>query len=616
MIAAPMPENEDLRMQALRRLGVLDTPSEPIFDDLVRLASIICGTPIALVSLIDTHRQWFKARMGVDADETPRELSFCGHAILGNDVFEISDATQDERFFDNPFVTEEPKVRFYAGVPLSTLDGHNLGTLCVLDLKTRRLTSEQLDGLRMLARQTMAQLERHQQLMAIQDQESRFQAFMNSSSMVAFMKDDVGRMVYVNQPLAKKFNIPASEWISKTDEEMFPEEYALSWRENDLRVLQTGLSEELLETSPNPDGGASTWMMHKFRLEDAQGKRYLGGIGVDVSEKMEIERALRSSESKFRTVVNRLNDGVFFVEPDTLRIVETNIAFQHMIGYLADELLTMNKQDLFLSESRTDNSALVTSNLKTAMTMIRNDGSCFLGGNKFRKKNGDSIHVEARATLIEDSGRELFCFVVRDTTAQLAYEDQLFQYQVNLEDANRQLKSLATTDGLTGVRNRAAFNDRFMEEFDRATRFQRPLSLIMLDVDHFKLYNDAFGHPAGDDVLKDVAGLLQDTARSSDVVARYGGEEFALILPDTDYNGAMVMAERCRREVANGPWSKRVITASIGVSTLCGETANIADMIANADAALYRSKSAGRNRVQHGSGKLQNLMRQTENVTN
>ena len=280
-----------------------------------------------------------------------------------------------------------------------------------------------------------------------------------------------------------------------------------------------------------------------------------------------------------------------------------------MLGFTAVELRAMTKADLFFTGSGIDNKSLVVSNLKSAMSMMRNDGSCFLGNRKYLKKNGNMIDTEVRSTLIEDSGRELVCYVVRDISAQLAYEDQLFRYQVNLEEANSRLKSLATTDGLTGVRNRAAFNERFAEEFDRAMRFGRPLSLIILDVDHFKLYNDSFGHPAGDAVLRDVARLLQNTARTTDIVARYGGEEFALILPDTDYNGAMVMAERCRREVAGGPWSKRLITVSVGVSTQDEESASVADMIATADTALYRSKAAGRNRVLHGSGAIENISR-------
>ena len=159
MIAAEKPDDEEARLSALRRYGVLDTPAEAAFDELAELASQICETPIALVSLVDAERQWFKARVGLDATETHRDLAFCSHAILEEGVFEVPDAHNDERFADNPLVTDAPHIRFYAGVPLITADGHRLGTLCVIDRTVRRLTPLQTQTLLVLGRQVITQLE-------------------------------------------------------------------------------------------------------------------------------------------------------------------------------------------------------------------------------------------------------------------------------------------------------------------------------------------------------------------------------------------------------------------------------------------------------------------------
>jgi len=160
MTAAPLPEHESQRLQALRALEILDTLPEQAYDDITCIASEICDTPVALVSLIDEERQWFKSRRGIEVTETARDVAFCAHAILEPDrLLVIEDAKQDPRFTDSPLVAGKDGVRFYAGAPLVTGDGHALGTLCVIDRRPRALTESQLDSLRALSRQIVAQLE-------------------------------------------------------------------------------------------------------------------------------------------------------------------------------------------------------------------------------------------------------------------------------------------------------------------------------------------------------------------------------------------------------------------------------------------------------------------------
>lgn len=155
----PKPSNEAARLEALRQYRILDSGNEQLYDDVVTLAAHLCDTPMATISLLDEDRQWFKAKVGLPIDGTPREHAFCTHAIMHSEVMIVEDATADDRFRDNPLVTGDPHVRFYAGAPLATPDAYNVGTICVLDSRTRVLNNEQRDSLEVLGRVVVTMLE-------------------------------------------------------------------------------------------------------------------------------------------------------------------------------------------------------------------------------------------------------------------------------------------------------------------------------------------------------------------------------------------------------------------------------------------------------------------------
>jgi diguanylate cyclase (GGDEF)-like protein len=334
MLTFPVPRHELSRLMALGNYGILDTPPEQAYDDIVNLASYIFGTPIALMTLVDAERQWFKANIGLTVGETPREHAFCAHAICEPDaVLVVEDASQDARFVNNPLVQSDPNIRFYAGAPLVTPEGYALGTLCVIDRQPRQVTEEQKRALQTLAR-----------------------------------------------------------------------------------------------------------------------------------------------------------------------------------------------------------------NLITIMEL----------GRRTR----------------------------------------------HLEGSNRLLEKISLTDSLTGVGNRHSFDQRLREEAERSQRNGHLLSLMLVDIDHFKSYNDSFGHLCGDELLRQFGKKLDDTVRISDCVYRYGGEEFAVLLPDTDANGALIIASRLRDAIAAAEWPSRAVTVSIGVASTAG-TVDGPTLVGLADKALYWVKEHGRNAVQH-----------------
>ena len=188
----PTPSNESSRLAALLRFELLDTPAEAMFDNITALAAQICETPIALISLVDAERQWFKSRQGLDARETPRELAFCAHAINGETLFEVENALLDPRFRDNPLVTGAPDIRFYAGMPLADSEGRNLGTLCVIDRQPRQLSVQQKGALKLLAQQAINLFELRSQTRQQQEQAALHKAILSSVGTAVLITDMAG----------------------------------------------------------------------------------------------------------------------------------------------------------------------------------------------------------------------------------------------------------------------------------------------------------------------------------------------------------------------------------------------------------------------------------------
>lgn len=213
MQIAPLPSNEFARLKALYQYQILDSEPEVAFDDLTKLAASICGTPIALISLVDAQRQWFKSKLGIDAVETTRDIAFCSHTILQPEILIIPDALTDERFVDNPAVTGSPHVRFYAGVPLRTDEGYALGSICVTDCVPREMNSGQIEALQALGRQVIAQLELRRKLVeserlteearrseaALRESEERFRTMANSAPVLMWVNGLDQQSMFHNQ---------------------------------------------------------------------------------------------------------------------------------------------------------------------------------------------------------------------------------------------------------------------------------------------------------------------------------------------------------------------------------------------------------------------------------
>ena len=355
MKTAPPLQDEKRRLEVLWQYEVLDTPPEEAFDDFTALAAQICEAPIALISLVDENRQWFKSKFGLTASETARDVSFCGHGIHHSHLFIVPDATRDERFADNPLVTAEPRIRFYAGAPLVSPEGQALGMLCVIDHVPRELRPNQLESLRILSRHVMAQLElrrRTRELARVQSDLDRFlkaeKELRESQREASFLAD---LLEHSSQPLVVgfpdgyigRFNSAFLTLTGYGKEEMQKLNWTCDltppeWREHEQKQLEelrrTGRPVRYEKEYFRKDGSRVPIELLVHLARDHRGQPgYYYAFVTDITERKRAAEALRESELKHRTLFETANDAILLMRRD--RFIDCNARTLTMYGSAA-----------------------------------------------------------------------------------------------------------------------------------------------------------------------------------------------------------------------------------------------------------------------------------------
>jgi PAS domain S-box-containing protein len=424
MNSAPNGEQEADRLAALYRYRILDTPPEQEFDEITGLAAQICGVPIALVSLIDANRQWFKSRIGLETEQTPRSISFCAHAIRQDgEIFEIPDARQDPRFADNPLVTGAPYIRFYAGAPLRTPGGQAVGTLCVIDTAARTLGEMQKKALGMLARQVVRQMEqrlllrREKQLRKALSQRARFQQALFDSAAAAIITTDAqGVLTSVNPATCRLLGYTPEELVGKDILEALHVRSELEARSAELS-LQLGRPVHW-RNALIASGDADTHEWHyrrkdgqlvpveltvsTLRDEDSSLFGYVG-LSLDISERRHATEALRSSEERLQMAMNAAHISLWDANLQT-GLVTLDARWGPFIGEAAEERVT-TLADLLASVPPEEAQLLQA----RVLAVIKGEQPDYVAEHRVRHRQGHWIWVESRGRVVgrDAAGRAL-----------------------------------------------------------------------------------------------------------------------------------------------------------------------------------------------------------------
>ena len=609
MASAPAPTaaDEAARLAALHGLRLLDTAAEAAFDDIVALASHICGTPTALISLIDNKRQWFKASVGFGATETPREFAFCTHAIVAPEpVLVVADASQDPRFRDNPLVTGEPRIRFYAGVPIGLPGGSALGTVCVIDTVPRGLDAEQSRALQALARHTGALLELRGARLEVERQAAALEAVLRRADEARRHSAEQLEMVLRGGNLGLwDLHVPSGRFTANERErsmlgydaaEALPE--SMSWRSvvhpDDRSTIHSAMAAHVkgeadfyaCEHRMHHRDGSWVWVASHGTIverDDAGAPLRIVGTHTDITERLRNRHALQNTRNLLQRTGDIAKVGGWELDLASGQVTWTTEVYRIHELDVSTELHLVNALDFYPPAARPT--------IEAAIAAAIAHGTRWDLELPFVTAKGRLLTVRAQGEAVFESGAAVRLFGA-------------FQDITELHETQRQLEQLARVDALTGLPNRRHFEERIADTLLRAKRTKQTMALMFLDIDHFKRINDTLGHAGGDAVLCEFASRLKACVRATDHVARLAGDEFVVLLEGLSQAPAVArelqaLAAKvvaCVRPPFMIEGAAVTITTSVGVATCRAGEHTAAQLLAQADGALYCAKTEGRDR--------------------
>lgn len=480
---AELPINEVLRIKALHDLAILDSPREQSFDDVALVAQHLCDVPVAVVSLVDIDRQWFKSCLGLDATETPRDLAFCAHAILQpDDILVVEDATKDKRFFDNPLVTGAPYIRFYAGAPLVTDEGMALGTLCVIDYHPRTLTNNQRIMLKALARQVIQLLRLRSAHDVIQEKEKLVSSLLKNFPGAAYRcsNDEKWTMHYLSDAVEQLTGYPARIFMQEPKlnfaDLMHPSD-VMRINEVAEQALRDRTSFELEYGIQRADGN---WRyVHEIGrgvFNDEGQLEFIDGFIWDIQARIDGEYEKRAMANKLAQLFETAPIGILQVHDDG-RILATNPEFNKMLGYKESELNGVSFLDITPEEDWWRSSL--------AAEKIKATGRFGPLEKIYLHKSGEHIPVEISGSLIHihEGQGQTWWTLVKDIREQKRIDRMKSEFISTVSHELRTpLTSISGALGLISSNALGVLPDKVKSMLDIAYKNSQRLSFLINDL--------------------------------------------------------------------------------------------------------------------------------------